>query len=269
MGDASSSGGLAPRLLRGVTRIVGACGLALLSIIWCLGGVLPAVHYRDVHYRISSGTKGWNILSGQDAEGRVITVRYLWSSGAVPELPGQRGMAQEILTSRLPMLERVMGSDLLALTRHESVDGRGTRERHWELSPLVWWMRVLAHLLGGVCCGVVALSLSTPYIRWTGAGLSRLKRRLRDLWHQRQGSGVSSSNTEEESLPDHPLLRTPVRWQETADPYFPYAAQVEQEWWEVRLNDFPTEPMYSLMVEGNTVVDFNNWPACWDRPDTA
>ena len=176
-------------------------------------------------------------------------------------------MAQELLTSRLPMLERVIGSDLLAVTRVEAVEGRGQRERHWEISLLAWWLRVLAHGLGGVICGTIALGLTAPYVRRVQAMGAVYRWLCRCLGRP----GVASAEEAMPStlLPDHPLLATPVCWKMTADPFFPYAVQVQQEWWEIRLNDFPAEPMYTLMVEGNAVVDFETWPVCWERPEAA
>src|SRR5258706_12269394 len=142
----SASGESTHRSTHGATRALSACGLALLRVIRCLDGVLPSVHYKRVQYLVSSGAKGWEVLSGHDAQGRAFKVHYLRSSGAIPEAPGQHGVAQDMLTSRLPVLGRVIGSDLLAVTRLDSDGVRGTRERHWELSVFAWWVRVLAHV---------------------------------------------------------------------------------------------------------------------------
>ncbi|MGE3541076.1 MAG: hypothetical protein AB7N91_27025 [Candidatus Tectimicrobiota bacterium] len=260
MGDALALLETLAWLVRGVVRALGAGGLGLLSLLWCLDAVLPPVHYPQAQYVVSRGTKGWDLLSGHDSQGQAFKVRYLRSSGAIPELPGQHGRAVDLMTSHLPMLGGMIGSDLLAVTRLEQSGDSGVRERHWTVSLSAWWLRVLAHVLGGVLCGTVACTLMLPYVRW-----------LRQ-WRRpepRQALPVGEEATAEEALSEHPLFARVVHWQATADPFFPYAVQMPQEWWEIRLNDFPTEPMYTLMIEGNAVVDFTTWPSTWSRPEAA
>jgi hypothetical protein len=57
-----------------------------------------------------------------------------------------------------------------------------------------------------------------------------------------------------------------VEWRETGDPHMPWEAAVRWERWRVRLNDFPDECLYSLLVDGVVVEEFNDWPAAWERP---
>ena len=59
---------------------------------------------------------------------------------------------------------------------------------------------------------------------------------------------------------------TTIAWRETGDAEFPYEAQVNGERWVLRLNDFPEEEMYSLLVDGREVERFNDWPKAWKRP---
>ena len=42
-----------------------------------------------------------------------------------------------------------------------------------------------------------------------------------------------------------------------------YCALVKDSAWDIRLNDFPDEPMFSLIVDGREVIHFNEWPLEW------
>lgn len=65
------------------------------------------------------------------------------------------------------------------------------------------------------------------------------------------------------------LLQQTIRWA-----YAPennvnivYASLVDGTLWEVRINDFPTEPLFSLLVSGREVAQFDEWPRAWgNRP---
>ncbi len=59
-----------------------------------------------------------------------------------------------------------------------------------------------------------------------------------------------------------------VAWTTTADLDHPWAAEVAGERWQVRLNDFPDEIMYSLLVNGELLGDFHDWPETWQRDTT-
>ncbi len=55
-------------------------------------------------------------------------------------------------------------------------------------------------------------------------------------------------------------------WKRTADPHYPFAAEFEGEKCVIRLNDFPDEHLYTLIVNGEEVVDFDDWSVKWHRP---
>ncbi len=61
-------------------------------------------------------------------------------------------------------------------------------------------------------------------------------------------------------------LRRDIAWR-TANPesaaHIGYSAVVDGKTWDVRLNDFPDEPMFTLIVSGLTVIHFNEWPDQW------
>ena len=57
-----------------------------------------------------------------------------------------------------------------------------------------------------------------------------------------------------------------------------FEARVDDHRWLIRLNDFPDEPLYTLLVDGGEVVHFDEWPQIWgvtphfpkgDSPDAA
>jgi uncharacterized protein YjaG (DUF416 family) len=54
-------------------------------------------------------------------------------------------------------------------------------------------------------------------------------------------------------------------WIATDDVSLPWAAHVAGEHWQVRLNDFPDDFMYSLLIGGRAIGSFHDWPAGWRR----
>jgi hypothetical protein len=61
-------------------------------------------------------------------------------------------------------------------------------------------------------------------------------------------------------------LKATVHWSATDDAENPYERKVGDALWTIRVNDFPAEPMYTLIVNGTLVGDFEDWPDCWIRP---
>jgi hypothetical protein len=58
-----------------------------------------------------------------------------------------------------------------------------------------------------------------------------------------------------------------VDWRLSGDPLHPWEADVDGARWRVRINDFPEEEfVYSLLVDGQVVEEFNDWPGVWTRP---
>ena len=65
-------------------------------------------------------------------------------------------------------------------------------------------------------------------------------------------------------------LRRSLRWTRTADATVPWQAAAGKATCRLRLNDFPAEPMYTLLVDGQLLGDLEDWPECWKRePNTA
>ena len=57
-----------------------------------------------------------------------------------------------------------------------------------------------------------------------------------------------------------------VRWQRTTDGEWPYRASAAGHELAIRVNDFPAEPLYTLLVDGKKVEDLEEWPEAWTRP---
>jgi hypothetical protein len=63
------------------------------------------------------------------------------------------------------------------------------------------------------------------------------------------------------------FLQSRIAFKSTGDPEFPYEASVGAAHVRVRINDFPAEEMYTLIVDGEERESFSDWPANWVRPD--
>ncbi|BAE52409.1 hypothetical protein [Paramagnetospirillum magneticum] len=62
-----------------------------------------------------------------------------------------------------------------------------------------------------------------------------------------------------------PFLR-PIQWLASGGAEYPYFATVDGQRWRVRVNDFPAEALYTLLVDAREVEDFDDWPTAWVRP---
>ncbi len=56
-----------------------------------------------------------------------------------------------------------------------------------------------------------------------------------------------------------------ISWAHTDDAEFPYEAIMNNEHLKIRLNDFPEEPLYTLVINEAPDVDFDDWPDSWWR----
>jgi hypothetical protein len=45
-----------------------------------------------------------------------------------------------------------------------------------------------------------------------------------------------------------------------------YTAVVGNSEWKIRINDFPAEPLYTLIVDCSEIIHFNDWPKEWVKP---
>lgn len=63
------------------------------------------------------------------------------------------------------------------------------------------------------------------------------------------------------------FLAQPLDWRLTGDLEVPWATTAAGRRWQLRLNDFPDEPMYTLLIDGQPAGDFHDWPDAWRSED--
>jgi hypothetical protein len=56
-----------------------------------------------------------------------------------------------------------------------------------------------------------------------------------------------------------------MAWFPTGDPEYPYKAELGGTVYIMYSGDFPVEPMYSLLVDGQVVDNLDSWPRAWIR----
>ena len=62
------------------------------------------------------------------------------------------------------------------------------------------------------------------------------------------------------------LTSLSVTWKHTGDAEFPYSAEIEGRQYTIRINDFPAEPLYTILSEGKELQDLEDWPSTWVMP---
>ena len=61
------------------------------------------------------------------------------------------------------------------------------------------------------------------------------------------------------------LLARELSWNTSNDLERPWTTEVKGEHWQIHLNDFPDDFMYSLLIDGKEVGGFHDWPETWKR----
>jgi hypothetical protein len=54
-----------------------------------------------------------------------------------------------------------------------------------------------------------------------------------------------------------------TKWEKTGNPEFPFQTTVDEHTWVVRINDFPEKPLFTLLVDNEESLDFDEWPINW------
>ena len=62
-----------------------------------------------------------------------------------------------------------------------------------------------------------------------------------------------------------PHLAREITWNWTDNPHHPWSADVGGENWRVRINDFPDDLMYTLIIGEDEIASFHDWPQSWRR----
>jgi hypothetical protein len=57
-----------------------------------------------------------------------------------------------------------------------------------------------------------------------------------------------------------------VAWTPAGGGEIPYHAEIDGARWRIRINDFPAEPLYTLLIGESEIGHFDEWPKAWDRP---
>lgn len=65
---------------------------------------------------------------------------------------------------------------------------------------------------------------------------------------------------------DDELITMPIVWKHTGDAEFPYTAEVRGRTLTIRINDFPAEPLYTVIAEENDLFHLDDWPSAWTMP---
>ena len=60
-------------------------------------------------------------------------------------------------------------------------------------------------------------------------------------------------------------LNKHIIWKNTNNPLYPEYSLNDNMVWKIRVNDFPEEPLYTLLINDSAIIDFDDWPENWDR----
>jgi hypothetical protein len=168
----------------------------------------------------------------------------------------------------------------LLAARHQAHDAAETGDPHWErLAGQIIEMIYKGNRTTGV---LDTASSSEPHsygpslrrlwvqARRQGATEREAAQRIIDWAHRRPAAWDAEDQRKKKGRGQSApalvaALGRAVAWTTTADLDSPWAAEVDGARWQARLNDFPDEIMYSLIVDGAVVGAFHDWPETWQR----
>jgi hypothetical protein len=95
------------------------------------------------------------------------------------------------------------------------------------------------------------------------ASIQQWSRHVPAAWaieDQRKKKGLAYVNA---ALGEH--LAKPLTWNRSGDLDHPWESETDGATWRVRINDFPDEIMYTLLINDDEIGPFHDWPANWRR----
>ena len=68
---------------------------------------------------------------------------------------------------------------------------------------------------------------------------------------------------------EFPELKQNIKWLEAAknNDHIMNVTTISSNEWKVRLNDFPDEPCYTLLINDKEIMHFDDWPDFWLREE--
>lgn len=55
-----------------------------------------------------------------------------------------------------------------------------------------------------------------------------------------------------------------IKWNKVEDAEYPFMAHLNGHNLQLRVNDFPEEPFFTLIVDGECKEDLDDWPETWE-----
>ena len=68
---------------------------------------------------------------------------------------------------------------------------------------------------------------------------------------------------------EFPELKQNINWLQAPEnnAHIMHVTNVSGNEWKIRVNDFPDEPCYTLIINNKEIMHFDDWPSFWDRTD--
>ncbi len=197
-----------------------------------------------------------------------------WAMMIFSEWSGRDGRRRQIFDGEYGQLGDTVGIQAL-MARNRAVDESVSGIPNWGSELDEVFQMILQNPNSGLDITAVdqphsyGPSFRRLWIEGEGSGqepwqyIREWKNHIPSAWEredQRKKQGLAYSQPELGGL-----LAYEIQWHPTGEPEYPWAADVDGEVWKIRLNDFPDEILYTLMINGEARGDFHDWPETWSR----